>query len=61
MKEEKFNTKEEMSGFVQNHEVLDIFKEKEHYIVTVEDVSSASESSRPRKKESCAKEKGVLK
>ena len=57
MKEEKFNTKEEMSGFVQNHEVLDIFKEKEQYIVTVEDVSSASESSRPRKKESCAKEK----
>lgn len=61
MKNHKFKNKKDVSRYVDNNEVLDVFKEKGHYIVTVEDVNSDSNNVLDRnsgsKKESSAKEK----
>lgn len=39
MKNHKFKNKKDVSDYTENNEVLDVFKEKEHYVVTVEDVN----------------------
>ena len=63
MQKHKFKTKKDVYSYIDNNEVLDIFKEKDHYIVTVEDIDTNSElysdtiENTGSKKESCAKEK----
>lgn len=40
MKKKKFSNKKEAIEYSQSNSVLDIFKEKDHYIITVEDIDN---------------------